>query len=76
MTDVRMPAFAGESISSPAKARTARRTGFFHRLIGALHFSRRLQAESVLRRYRHLRDNRREQAVTEFTNRRNLTDED
>jgi hypothetical protein len=42
----------------PSAAQRATRTGFFSRLVEALHHSRRLQAEHTLRQYRHLIDAR------------------
>jgi len=55
MTDLRFSAFDGASVA-PSSSQTGERAGFFHRLIEALHHSRRLQAAQVVRRYRHLVD--------------------
>jgi hypothetical protein len=54
MTDVRVAAFGGETSIAQTPARTRKRAGYIHRLVEALHFSRRLHAESVVRQYRHL----------------------
>jgi hypothetical protein len=62
MTNLRLPAFAGEFILA-APVRTRRRTGYVRRLIAALHYSRRLQAQGVLRRSRHLLDDGHEPAT-------------
>jgi hypothetical protein len=75
MTNLRMPAFAGELILA-APARTRRRTGYVGRLIAALHYSRRLQAQSVLRRYRHLLDDGYEPGTNRRSGQGNLTHED
>ena len=41
-----------------ASESSSRKEGSFGRLLQALHYSRRLQAERTLRQYRHLIDNR------------------
>ena len=41
-----------------ASESSSRKEGSFGRLLQALHYSRRLQAELTLRQYRHLIDNR------------------
>lgn len=41
-----------------ASESSSRKEGSFGRLLHALHYSRRLQAERALRQYRHLIDNR------------------
>jgi hypothetical protein len=52
MTYLRFPTYDGASLAR----RSDQIAGFLHRLIEALHHSRRLQAAVVIRQYKHLVD--------------------
>jgi hypothetical protein len=56
MSDASLPSHASIDSAAPSFQQKARRRGFFTALIEALHHSRRLEAQRVIRRHRHLVD--------------------
>jgi hypothetical protein len=66
---------SGMAPAAPTPSRQgSERRGFFASLVDVLHHSRRLQAESILRQYRHLIANADERAA--FNQLSNLEDRD
>ena len=58
MSDASLPSHTIVDSEAPSSKRAAKRRGFFTALVEALHHSRRLEAQRILRRYQHLIDSK------------------
>jgi hypothetical protein len=58
MSDASLPSRAIIDSEAPSFKRTAKRRGIFTAFVEALHHSRRLEAQRILRRYQHLIDSK------------------
>ena len=58
MSDASLPIHAAVDSEAPSFQRPAERSGFFTAFVEALHRSRRLEAQRILRRYQHLIDSK------------------
>lgn len=58
MSDASLPSRAIVDSEAPSSKQAAKRRGFFTALVEALHRSRRLEAQRILRRYQHLIDSK------------------
>ena len=58
MSDASLPIHAIADSEAPSFQRTIKRRGFFTAFVEALHYSRRLEAQRILRRYHHLIDSK------------------
>jgi hypothetical protein len=64
MSDASLPSHAIVDSEAPSFQQSAKRRGFFAAFVEALHHSRRLEAQRILRRYQHLIDsNNRDQIL-------------
>jgi hypothetical protein len=58
MSDASLPSRAIIDSEAPSLKRAAKRRGFFTAFVEALHRSRRIEAQRILRRYQHLIDSK------------------
>jgi hypothetical protein len=58
MSDASLPSYALIDSEADSFQPEAKRAGFLTALIEALHHSRRIEAQRILRRYRHLLDSK------------------
>ena len=58
MSDASLPIHAIIETEAPSFQRPAKRRGFFTAFVETLHYSRRLEAQRIVRRYQHLIDSK------------------
>jgi hypothetical protein len=67
MSDASLPIHAVVDSEAPSFQRSAKRRGFFTAFAEALHYSRRLEAQRILRRHHHLIDSKSRDQILKGT---------